>query len=379
MSQDPIELLRTATDEARHDIGDSTVRAVGWHFVRSSTGVLPYIFVRRVVLVSRCLLTQHHLTPSRTIDVAQISRYLYDQISSLPYHTESAAVYMLPWIKVYKHIRQSIRSWHYEWKLNTFFMVLNDCTNEKLMSRCAWLSLADGRTCVYNYPDSIAHHLDTLQQELLRSRINSLTICGININSDKELEHLVWSRTVAVHFSVLLGRLLQDRWGGSYEKIAELVVSMEDTSAKQLAWQPRLPSAIELSPEEPSLFAVDVLLNWVHERPEIDTFLGFEDWSIYLSEPYTRRPTLSALRVVMVTAKGSTKHRLMLITTSGGILAHLKQEQDHIIEANSADAIITTEDRIIKLLLASITLVITIIIQYISDVMKVIQSLVKDF
>jgi hypothetical protein len=77
--------------------------------------------------------------------------------------------------------------------------------------------------------------------------------------------------------------------------------------------------------------------------------------------------------------QGSTKHRLMLITTSGGILAHLKQEQDHIIEANSADAIVTTEDRIIKLLLASITLVITIIIQYISDVMKVIQALVKHF
>jgi hypothetical protein len=287
----------------------------------------------------------------------------------------------MPWwinhVKIYTSIRNSIKSWHHRWKLNSLFIALNDYTNKKLLNRCMWLSQADGRTIVYNYPDSIAHHLDTLQRELLRSRINCLTICGISINAEDEFEHVVWSRTLAVHFAALLERLLQDQWSGSYEKIAEFVASMEDTSAEQLTWQPRLPSAIALSPEKPSLFGIDVLLNWVQERPGIDTFLGFEDWSIYLSEPYTRRPILSALRIVMATSKGSTKHRLMLMTTSGGMLARLKKEQDQIIEANSTGATIVTEDQIVKLLLASIALVIDKTIQYISDVMKVLQALVK--
>jgi hypothetical protein len=70
MSQDPIELSRTGTDEARHDLDDSIERAVGWQFVRSSNGVLPYTFVKRKILVSRCLFTQHDLTRSHIINVS---------------------------------------------------------------------------------------------------------------------------------------------------------------------------------------------------------------------------------------------------------------------------------------------------------------------
>jgi hypothetical protein len=265
--------------------------------------------------------------------------------------------------------------------VDSFLVVLHDCTDNKLLSRCAWVSLANGRTCVYDYACSVAHHIDVFQQALLNSQTNNLTICGINIDADNELPS-ARLHAPAVHFLGLLRvltLLLGEHWDDSYEEIAEHAISMKDTSSAQLDWKPRLPSTRSLSPEEPSLLRLDILLTWVHERLEIDTFLGFQDWSIYLSEPYTRHPTLRALHIVMVSVGSSTRHRMMLITNSGDMLAHLKEEQDRSVETNGTDVTINPETQVAALLLASLTFIIEDVSQYIAHVMKLVQALVNLF
>lgn len=128
---------------------------------------------------------------------------------------------------------------------------------------------------------------------------------------------------------------------------------------------------------EDSLLGLDITLDWLPEHPKIDTFLGSQDWGIYISEPYKQRPTLTILRIVGVTAPGSACVRLALIVTSGMALQRLKNEYDLAVTSQEMAVYCSAQEHIFGVLLLALRFIISDIIAYIAGSVELVHGVVR--
>jgi hypothetical protein len=241
----------------------------------------------------------------------------------------------------------------------------------------------DGLTCKYHISDtnsnySIAQNLDVFQQGLSDYQDRKLTLCAINVAADDEFEIFTPSyQKTPAHFLDLLRIIFSDRWPDFHQKIAETILQMQERPVSQLEWQPKLPSrtsVVEPRLTDPSYSNLDIMLEWVHEHPKFEP-----DWSVYISEPHTRRPRVDALRLVALTTQGASDCRLMLFATSGEALERCKLGQDAAVHAKTLDHSMGTEKQVFESLLVSVDFIISEVSQYIAETVTATQELVSVF
>lgn len=197
-----------------------------------------------------------------------------------------------------------------------------------------------------------------------------MTICAINLNTDADFEHLVspsllghvpvllheyledlkrlWLRRRLPTFKDLLSLIFEECWSSCATRITDVVreTSERATTPPQLAWTLTFPSktdAPDTSLQNDSVScllpfqSLDVEFEWISEPPALETFLGFHDWNIYISQPYARRPTIEILRFVDLTAQGSSNGQFVLATTSHHPLERLKDDINAAVRTKAID------------------------------------------
>lgn len=100
---------------------------------------------------------------------------------------------------------------------------------------------------------------------------------------------------------------------------------------------------------------------------------------MYISEPYTQRPKLELLRLKDITAESSSNRRVVLITTSGDTLAHLKSQHDLAAEANVVSHLQSAGGQLLDSILTCLSNVIAEIRTYVEDSRRLLHELVGDF
>lgn len=252
---------------------------------------------------------------------------------------------------------------------------------KKLLERCVWSSTASGGTCTCSNDVSIAENLDTFQQELSDAANRDLTFCAINIGSDLGL-YVPWyvslQTSPATHFQSLLKIIFEDRWPDFYQRLLKLKVQHEKRQPPQLVWDLQLPSKFEPPLHDArSLKGLDISLEWLNRPSEVETLFHLFDWSIYVSEPYTRRPIHDVLQIVDLTGASSDKRRIALITTSGDALVSLKRAHDQAAEGWAQHSQPEVEERLVGAMVAYLEAVVLNVTHYLQGSVKLVQRLVS--
>ncbi|KAM0715543.1 hypothetical protein Q7P37_009041 [Cladosporium fusiforme] len=259
-------------------------------------------------------------------------------------------------------------------RLRQFHDALSDnCDSERLLEKCIWASTTNNRPCTCSVDNSIAQNLDIVQQELAKAA--ELAICAVNANAGSDFEPFVpWYVSMQIpsadHTRELLRAIFQDRWPEQENTFPDLLQQVKHKRPSFLAWDQRLPSGLDSSDIacsiETTLRGIDITLEWLRKPPQFDTFLGSHDWSIYVSEPYNQSPKLEVLRVKDITEDGSANRRLLLVATSGTVLAHLKRRYHEAVVSRSMNRTFRVEDQVLDLLFTSCETVIADVRQYIT-------------
>lgn len=250
-----------------------------------------------------------------------------------------------------------------------------------LLERCVWSSTASGSTCTCSNDVSIAENLDSFQQELSDGADRKFNFCAINISSDLGL-YVPWYVSLqtppATHFQSLLKIIFEDRWPRFYAELLELKEQHEKRQPPQLVWDLQLPSKSKSPPHDArSLKGLDISLEWLNRPVEVETLFWLFDWSIYVSEPYTRRPIHDVLRIVDLTLGDSDKHRITLITTSGDALVGLKHAHDRAVTAGTINPQSEVKDPLIGAMVAYLEAIILNVTNYLEGSVKLMQRLVS--
>jgi hypothetical protein len=257
---------------------------------------------------------------------------------------------------------------------------------EILLEECVWVGTANGQTCAYSAENAIAQNLDTFQEALRATAGCDLTLCVININAGNNFEPFVpWTvlDTIpqATHARQLIELILQDRWPETCTAIEEDVAQLKARPPPQLAWNIELPSgrgpSNGMSHGKPSLFGFDVTLEWPCDCPQIDTLLGSQDWSIYVSESYNQRPSLQVLRMKDDIVQESGSYRLMMFASFGSTTKHLKRRYDDAVVSGTIDVASPAEFQMLNSLLIAIRAVIIETGRHIEGSVNLIQQLVS--
>jgi hypothetical protein len=250
-----------------------------------------------------------------------------------------------------------------------------------LLERCVWSGTASGSTCTCSNDISIAENLDNFQQGLSEGADLELAFCAINISSDLGL-YVPWYISLqtppAVHFQGLLKIIFEDRWPGFYGKFLEVKLQHEKRQPPQLVWDLQLPSKSKPpSHDARSLKGLDISLEWLNKPSGVETLFWSFDWSIYVSEPYNRRPTHEILQIVDLTVGASDKHRVTLITTSGDALVSLKRAHDQAVNAWPKNSPAEVEERLTDAMMAYLEAVVLNVTHYLQGSVKLVQRLVS--
>lgn len=252
----------------------------------------------------------------------------------------------------------------------------NLCGNKqgKLLNRCIWQGLSDGHILDYcgesEKDNSIAQNLDIFQRELSNYTSRRFTICGININTETDFEHLVplghadqllWTIPVDIEdfkfwrpaiklpkFQDGLGVIIEEHWNDRGDKIADTIseTSGRSQSPSQLHWDldfSRITCEQDMALESEPVIRMhpfqnlDIELEWMSEPPKLGTFLRSHDWNIYVSEPFARRPRLEVLRFTDLSKEGSRNGQAVVATTSHRVLERLKRNIDAAVNTKAID------------------------------------------
>ncbi|KAM0723393.1 hypothetical protein Q7P37_000379 [Cladosporium fusiforme] len=259
-----------------------------------------------------------------------------------------------------------------------------------LLNLCALQTVADGHTLGYSDSGekkvSVAESLDRFQQELSKYRDRPLTICAINVNTEKQFEHLVstgllgwlsdfnyngmpdpWAdkqqrSTQQVGLSSssdgsstyrkpslqdLFEIMFKEHWTDCAKKITKVIQETRSAfeSPPHSAWVLNFPSkAFQVDAGKQSTSsstlspnALDFQLKWMGEPPQLETFLGLHDWNIYIYQPYAERPKLEILHYVSMPDGASFGGRSVVATTSHRVLARLKDNIDAAVNDKTID------------------------------------------
>jgi len=266
-------------------------------------------------------------------------------------------------------------------RLCWFHEYLSHTRDKKQLTKCVWVSTVEERTCIYSDRNTIAENLDIFQKGLSAAKDCPFSLFAVNVNAGCDFEWYYRRVPTRVYFLELVRIIVRDHWLESDIRIAQTIRYVRTTSTSQLEWESKLPSDISLHETshcgEPSILGLDITLEWLHDHPEINKLVGFRDWSIDITEPYTRRPNLDILRIVDVTAPDSTEYRIALVTTSGDALECLKEAHDRAMRMRVIDLSSDADDQMFKSLIASFRVVILIVCRYIKGSAKVAQDLVR--
>lgn len=248
--------------------------------------------------------------------------------------------------------------------------------SKSLLNRHVWATGLDGYTSRYRVENTVAQNLDVFQQALSNRPDRRLTLCAINIGTHDEFDIFVpsYQRNPA-GFLHLLRIILLDRWRDCDKAIDEQIRQMPERPASKVEWQPQLPSRTPIAQPpstEPSICDLDISLEWVHEHPTFEP-----DWGLYVSEPHARRPIVDTLRLVLLAAKGSAHHRLVVFATSGEALERYKLAQDKAVDAGTIKPSMSTEAQVFELLLVCVAFIVSEVSRYIAETVTVVQELVS--
>lgn len=144
-----------------------------------------------------------------------------------------------------------------------------------------------------------------------------------------------------------------------------------------LVWQPSLPSKPTNDTPLHAFHRLDLRLEWPEERPQLDTLFGFQDWSIYVWQPYNQRPRMTIARITNVTADGSQEFRLVMITTSGMAMKALKREPDELVESQAINVSSTIQDQLLVSILAAVRVIVSDVVEYMKRSIKLVQQIVR--
>jgi hypothetical protein len=246
-----------------------------------------------------------------------------------------------------------------------------------LLDRHVWVTVTDGHTCVYNDLNSIAQNLDVFQHALSRANEQKITCCAISADVDGlKTSPTSWGPE---SLRGLLAVILEDRWPNMSAEILRYVGAVRDRTLPQLAWKPQLPSrssAADSSLKEPSLCDLDIVLEWVYKCPKLETFLGSQDWSIYISEPYANHPRVEALRIVVCGDQDSGVYRQLLIATCCDTLKRLKKSHDAAVDNGTIEMSSAIAEQVYGSLSSSLHVITSEIGQYIEASVRLIHELV---
>jgi hypothetical protein len=347
-SRSAIELQRIGPRvHTGESLSDPEVTVSDLHFSQD----FPHIRFLRSVKVSPVL----QLMSSKIYLLkTQLPRYLKDKISGLPNVTD-------------KH-RRRLEQYH--------LMLALSPDSKSVLNRHVWVSGPDGFTSKYSFTNTIAQNLDVFQQGLSNHQDRKLILCAINAGAHDDFDIFVPSyQRNPVQFLHLLRIIFSDRWPDWDKEIEKYTRQMRARPVSKLEWKPQLPSrtAIAQPPStEPSLCDLDISLQWVHEHPKVE-----QDWTLYISEPHARRPTVDTLRLVALKAQGPDHYRLLLFATSGEALERYKQAHDDAVHAGTIDQPMGTEVQALELLLVSVAFIISEVSRYIAETVEATQQLVS--
>ncbi|OQO10212.1 hypothetical protein B0A48_04569 [Cryoendolithus antarcticus] len=219
--------------------------------------------------------------------------------------------------------------------------VIDLSTNDsgEVIDDCCWLTDADGY--ILNNVDghSIAQSLDRVQARLTASDATRPTVFAINAHMSEDVSRIVddtveglyrhayrtfhttfgreargklqqpTAEREVVCLTGLVERILVSAWPRSGDTVLASRVQPLPSTTQQ--WVPVLPSSARCPGAGPQAQVayqrIDVVFAWMHEPPEafLSSVLGFQDWNIYVTEPFVTRPILSTLRLRDVTEEGN--------------------------------------------------------------------------
>ncbi|KAK6433118.1 hypothetical protein LTR95_010707 [Oleoguttula sp. CCFEE 5521] len=122
----------------------------------------------------------------------------------------------------------------------------------------------------------------------------------------------------------LAERILVAAWLRSGDTVLASRVQPLPSTTQQ--WVPVLPSSArchESGPQAQVAYqGIDVVFTWMYQPPEafLSSVLGFQDWNIYVMEPFVSRPILSTLRLRDVTEEESSTRRFAILASSAQML-----------------------------------------------------------
>ncbi|OQO06471.1 hypothetical protein B0A48_08254 [Cryoendolithus antarcticus] len=228
----------------------------------------------------------------------------------------------------------------------------------KAIDDCCWLTDADGY--ILNNVDghSIAQSLERVQARLTASDPGRPTVFAINAHMSEDVSRIVddtveglyrqayrtfhttfgreargklqqpMAEREVVCLTGLAERMLVSAWLRSGDTVLASRVQPLPSTTQQ--WVPVLPSSARCPGSGPQAQVahqgIDVVFPWMHEPPEafLSSVLGFQDWNIYVMEPFVSRPILSTLRLRDVTEEGSSTRRFAVLASSAQMLHSMR-------------------------------------------------------
>jgi hypothetical protein len=312
----------------------------------------------------------------READKEKVPQYLHDKIDS-----EKKSTSRLAWFHnalSNKHDTEKQLTPRLAWFHNA---LSNKHDIEMLLERCVWSSTASGSTCPCSRDVSIAENLDSFQQELLDGANRDLTFCAINTSTDLGLSvpwYVSLQTPPVAHFRNLLKIVFESRWPGFQENLSGFMTRHQTRQPPQLTLDLQLPSKRTSALHTArSLKGLDISLEWLSKPSGVETLFWSFDWSIYVSEPYSRRPTQDVLQIVDVTVKNSDKHRMVLTATSGEALIGLKRAHNQAVKDGAIDPKSAVEEQLTGAVRAYLGAVVSNVTQYIKGSIELVQSLVS--
>lgn len=230
--------------------------------------------------------------------------------------------------------------------LRSYHSDLRATTNTSLLEDAIWLTDIDGKPCPGLRCDNTALGLDALQRQMLVSASCKTMICALNAGMGTISPHLglrlrtLVSKAEVPTIEALIWEILRQSWPNTDLPVTDAMQSIRDQ--RPTTWQPRLPSRAPVIDS-----VLDISFQWLHKAPPLDKYLGFHDWSLYISEPFAKRPCMDTVRVLDVTSTRSQNRRIAVIASSGRSLSDVRLQYETCVKHASSSEVLESQWQII--------------------------------
>lgn len=186
---------------------------------------------------------------------------------------------------------------------------------------------------VYPVPsnDTMAEDMNSLQEHLRESASCKSAICAINTNMAAVELHGAVALRVPRHYTplptleALALEILSDRWADTYTPVRGVMDQMQ--SPLSITWEPAFPSQ-RVAASKTLDGKLNLEFKWMRQGTALQG-----DWSLYISEPFAKRPQMDmVVRVVDVTPVGTNSRRIALLASSSQSLESVRRQYDASIQ-----------------------------------------------